>query len=315
MKKIIALLLSVIMLLSMAACGGDKPDNDDTKPKPKGLQAGFYALYAVEEGGEYVDNETLTQLGMDKMSYIEVIADGIADVMMEGDTMSCTYDKEYFTDAEGNKIAYKLKDGLLELSPEEGMTMFYKLGSKGDTPDPGEDPSENPGDNAPAFTEDVAEAFYGDWHGWCLMTDGTGEYEDEIDNEFEMLARYAFDEDGNCTPWMAIYSSSEDNFKNVSLRYDESDEYVYLSGQLFGLEIRSISKMYEDYGSLCLTIYLEGDKGTLDIVVCLRHPDAEWDTYDYPCMPEGAQEYYKGMTFEERVEAYKLDPSDLPKLP
>ena len=310
MKEIIALLLSVIMLLSMAACGGDKPDNDDTKPKPKGLQAGFYALYAVEEGGEYVDNETLKQLGMDKMSYIEVKADGTAEVMMEGDIMSCTFDKEYFTDAEGNKIAYKLKDGLLELSPEEGMTMFYKLGSKSDTTDPGE----NPGDSAPAFPEDVAEAFYGDWHGWCLITDGTGEYEDEIDNEFEMLARYAFDEEGNCTPWMAIYSSSEDNFKNVSLRYDESDEYVYLSGQLFGMEIQSNSKMYEDYGSLCLTIYLEDDEGTLNIVVCLRHPDAEWDEYDYPCMPDSALAYYNGMTFEERVKAYKLDPADLPEL-
>ena len=72
--------------------------------------------------------------------------------------------------------------------------------------------------------------------------------------------------------------------------------------------------MYEVFGSLCMTLYLQGEYGTLDIVVCLRHPDGEWDAYDYPCMPEDAQAYYSGMSFEERVAAYGLDPADLPAL-
>ena len=307
MKKWMALLLSIAIMLSLAACGGGSTDAEKKDPKPKGLEAGFYPLYALEEDGEYIDNETITKIGMDKMSYLVVNTDGTADVVMDGEKISCTYNKNRFADDEGNEISYKIKDGLVELYPEDGVTLYFKRGNKEDAPN-----DEPPA--AAAFPADVAEDFYGDWHGWCLITDGTGEYEDEIDNEFEMLARYAFDEEGNCTPWMAIYSDSEDNFKNISLRYDEEDELVYLSGQLFGMEILSDSRMYESYGSLCLTIYLEDDEGTLDIVVCLRHPDAEWDEYDYPCMPDSALAYYNGMTFEERVKAYKLDPADLPEL-
>lgn len=271
------------------------------------LEPGFYQLYALDDNGDYVDNDTVIAAEMQYSTYIVVNEDGTADINMEGEVATCTYNEEYFVTEDGYEIAYAVVDGLIELYMEGNMVFYYEPGDMSNIP------VEEPG-AAGAFPVDIIEDFYGDWHGWCVVVDGTGDYEDEIGNEFEMLARYAFDADGNCTPWMSIYSDPEDNFQDISLYYDESDQFVYLSGQLFGMEILSYSDIYESFGSLCLTMYLQSEYGNLNIVACLRHPDAEWDAYDYPCMPEAALEFYAGKSFEERVEIYELDPADLPAL-
>ena len=43
--------------------------------------------------------------------------------------------------------------------------------------------------------------------------------------------------------------------------------------------------------------------------------ETEWDSYDFPCMPADAQEFYKDKSFEEIVELYGLDMADLPGFP
>jgi len=190
---------------------------------------------------------------------------------------------------------------------EGNMVFYYEPGDMSNIP------VEEPG-AAGAFPADIIEDFYGDWHGWCVFTNGTGDYENDLYEEFEMIARYAFDEDGVCIPWMAIYGDPEDNFKDVILTYNEDEYAVCLSGQLFGMEIQPSSYIYDSFGSLCMVIDMEGENGTLQVTVTLRHLDDEWDEYDYPCMPEDAQNYYAGMTFEELVELYELNPADLPEL-
>ena len=74
------------------------------------------------------------------------------------------------------------------------------------------------------------------------------------------------------------------------------------------------SYMYSSFGSLCLEINLVDGDGSLQIVVTLRHPNAVWDEYDFPCMPQEAIDFYSDKTFEQRVELYGLDPADLPAL-
>jgi hypothetical protein len=275
-------------------------------PKAETLQPGFYPLYAMDQDGEYTDNDLIVMAGMDKESYLVVYEDGTLDFIMDGEKYICTFDENSIIDDEGGALNYKIVDGLVEVYFENNLTFYYKLGNMDDIP-------VETHASAAAFPADVVEGFSGDWHGWCVINYGTGEYEDEVDNEFELLARYVFDEDGYCTPWMAIYSKSEDNFQNLVLTYDEEDGFVYLSGELFGMTIvTEYSYMYELFGSISLTISLEDENGSMDISICMRHPGDEWDEYDYPCMPASAVEYYDGMTFEEMVALYGLDPDDLP---
>ena len=258
------------------------------------LEPGFYPMYAVDEDGEYTDNDIITMSGLDRTNYIVVNEDGSVTVVLDGDKLLCTNNETCFVDESGYEIEYALVDGLIELYLEDDLTFFYQKNDSADVPTDDTDAF------AAAFPEDIAEEFYGDWHGWCTVVAATGDYEENIDYEFEMLARYAFDAEGN--------------FQNLSLSYNEDDQFVYMSGQLFGMEIHPDSYMYESFDSLCLTIYLQDDAGTLDIVVCLRQLDAEWDSYDYPTMPEDALTFYAGKTFEERVELYGLDPAELPEL-
>lgn len=285
---------------------GSKTPTPTAAPKAETLQPGFYPLYAMEQDGEYTDNDLIVRAGMDKESYLVVYEDGTMDFIMDGEKYVCTFDENSIIADEGGVLDYEIVDGLVEVYFENSLTFYYKLGDMDDLP------PEQPA--ALGFPEDVVDAFYGDWHGWCVFTNATGDYEGDLYEEFEMIARYAFDENGVCTPWMAIYSDAEDNFYNVSLTYNEDEYTVYLSGQLFGMEIQESSYIYDSFGSLCMVIDLEDENGTLQITVTLRHLDDVWDEYDYPCMPEAAQDYYAGMTFEELVEIYELDPADLPEL-
>ena len=277
-----------------------------TKPAET-LEPGYYPLYAVEQDGEYNGNDIITAAGLDKGNYILVNEDKTVLAVMEGEKLEAVMKDGKLVADDGSGIPFVLKDGLVELHLEGNMIFYYK---KGDIKDMPTEPE------GAVFPDYVAQEFYGDWHGWCSVVNATGAYEDDLGEEFEMLARYAIDANGVCTPWMAIASSADSNFKDLVLTYNEDDTFVYLAGQLFGMPIdSSASRMYSSFGSLCLEIHLADDDGTLQIAVTLRHPNAVWDEYDFPCMPQGAIDFYSDKTFEQRVELYGLDPADLPELP
>lgn len=101
MKKIIALLLAALMLLSLAACGGEPDPN-----------AGVYQGVRGE-----MDGIVLT---MDELypgeSYLELKNGGKADLVLEGDKISAQWklDGESFTlTAEGESWPGTLADGIL----------------------------------------------------------------------------------------------------------------------------------------------------------------------------------------------------------
>lgn len=270
------------------------------------LEPGYYPLYAVDQNGEYTGNDIITAAGMDKSSYILVNEDKTVLAVMEGEKLEAVMEDGMLVADDGSSIPFALKDGLVELHLDGNMTLFYKKGDINDMPTEPE---------GSVFPDYVAQDFYGDWHGWCVVVNATGAYENDLYEEFEMLARYAIDANGVCTPWMAIASSADSNFKDLVLTYNEDDTFVYLSGQLFGMPIDPLnSYMYSSFGSLCLDISLADGDGSLQIVATLRHPNAVWDEYDFPCMPQEAIDFYSDKTFEQRVELYGLDPADLPAL-
>lgn len=287
-----------------------------TMPELEGLEPGRYSLCAMDQNGEYYDKSDLALAGADKSTYIIVYKDWKMDVVMDDEVFPCTYNEEYVIDEGGYETAYALVDGILEFYLSDSMTFYYVKDDASDDPAGPDTPAgtDIPAVSATAFPKDVAEKYYGDWHGWCQITNATGIYASDLNTEFDVLARYAFDKDGNCTPWMATYSAPEDNFQNLALRYDDIYGFVYVSGKLFGMEIDPTSMMYDYDGSLCLTLYLKDNDGTVDIVACLRHPDAEWDEYDFPAMPAEYQQYYKGMSFDDLVKLFEQDPATLPPL-
>lgn len=85
-----------------------------------------YQLYAVDQDGEYTDNETVQMIGLQDTNYMVFFDDGTVFVCMEEEELLCTYDETYIYDDEGYSIEYAIVDGLLELYMEDNMTFYYE---------------------------------------------------------------------------------------------------------------------------------------------------------------------------------------------
>lgn len=85
-----------------------------------------YQLYAVDQDGEYTDNETIQMLEMQDTTYMVFFDDATVYVCMEGDELICTYDDSYIYDEDGYAIEYAIVDGLLELYMDGNMTFYYE---------------------------------------------------------------------------------------------------------------------------------------------------------------------------------------------
>lgn len=85
-----------------------------------------YQLYAVDQDGEYSDNETVQMLGMQDTTYMVFFDDGTVYVCMEEDELICSYDESHIYDDEGNAAEYAIVDNLLELYLEDNVTFYYE---------------------------------------------------------------------------------------------------------------------------------------------------------------------------------------------
>lgn len=272
--------------------------------------AGFYPLYAVDQDGEYTGNDIITMLGMEKENYIILNEDGTAIAVMDGDEIHCTYNESCFIEEEGYEISYAFVDGLLELYLDGNMTFYYQKGDMSDIPEKG-------ADGASEFPEDTIEEFHGDWHGMAVVYEGTGYYEDEVDMEFEIIARLAFGEDGTCEPYLACAFSGEDNnFKSLTAEYNEADDTMILSGEFVNIELADDSNLYMMDGVLYADVYVDDGEGNyLNLYACLRRLDEEWDyENDWLALSEDAVEFYKGKDFLEIAELFQVDVDEIPEL-
>lgn len=319
MKKIIALLLAVFMTLSLCACGGNKANeekqkndnkenvedqnNDATEPKEESI-AGFYELVAFMDGDERIemDSENMSHINPHEISYVIMKDDGTAALFLEFEEYQVTYDGSKFTDEEGVAVNYEFKDGQLVVYYEEGTTYYYEKSDK-------TGPSDGVDKGGEAFTEDAIESFEGDWHGWCELNYGTGVFEDAEGMTFEIIARFAFDEDGNCQPYFAIaVEDQSDNFQNVTVSYDSYGDYLYFYGELFGTDIDEGSLMPMGDGFLSGNLVLDEGDDYASISFGMRQIGDTWDSdYDYPYMPDEVQDYYAGMDLYDIADLYGVD--------
>ncbi len=301
MKKLLAIILALCMMLSLCACGD------------KGGKADYLGLYegvSVNMFGETVDMSEV----YDGVNTLELLSGGKCEITLEGDTAEATYKvsgKEMTITIEGEKIEASLQDGVVVMDFFGVEMTFAKKGYQSSAGNGGN----TSGDNDAVFPETFAEDMHGDWHGWCIIDDAGGIYEEDINEEFEIIARFAFDEEGHCEPFLALSVEEDMNFKDLQISYNEFGDLMQMEGTVLGLEILPDTNLYVLDEAVWMNLFVGDSDDYMNIFICMRHLDGEWDEdYDYPCMPAEAIEYYSGMTMEELVELYGMDPDVLPEL-
>lgn len=126
MKKVLAVLLVAVMVLSLTACGG-------------GVSTGKYKLsgLTMKMGDQEMDlMELYKATGQDTsdLGYLEIIDDknAVMKSFDDDDEVKLTYDDKYFYGADGDdeqKISYKASGSKITFSYEEdegSMTMVFE---------------------------------------------------------------------------------------------------------------------------------------------------------------------------------------------
>jgi len=275
--------------------------------------AGFYTLYSLEEDGETIDLETLQAIGMDQTCFVVFEEDGSGRICFDGVESDLTYDETTIYPADGSPNDYTLDGEYLTIVLDDIVLVFAI--SDAEPPAPGTVQPAGSEDTVP-FPADLVEQFSGDWHGMAVIYEATGDYESSLDMELEIIARFVFDDDGYCTPYIAaaLTADSNGNFTDLGASYNEFSDGMMLSGLFLDKELQSHSNAYIYDGNLYIDVFIDDGEGNyLNLYACLKPLDAAWDaSIDYPCLPDGAVEFYQGKSFEEIVALFGLDPADLP---
>ncbi|MBR4778217.1 MAG: hypothetical protein IK007_11480 [Lachnospiraceae bacterium] len=118
MKRVLAVVLALVMVLSLTACGG-------------GMSTGKYKLTSMKMG-ETDLVQMYKDLGMDTddLGVLEIVDDKNATLGIEGeDAEKLTYDGTYFYSSNGEKIKYKASGSKITITYDEddgSMEMVFE---------------------------------------------------------------------------------------------------------------------------------------------------------------------------------------------
>ncbi|MDD6023243.1 MAG: hypothetical protein PUC06_03235 [Oscillospiraceae bacterium] len=113
MKKVMALILAMAMLLSLAACGGKAETND----------AGKYMLTSMKDGDDVIDLETLQLIGADGW-YLELKEDGTGTLFLGDDDITELKWQDGVLKADGDRLEYTREGDTITLAVEESSLTF-----------------------------------------------------------------------------------------------------------------------------------------------------------------------------------------------
>jgi len=309
---------------SSSAASSSAPVSSSVASSQETPAPGYYKLNhyisGTEAGSTEFDLEKLQQLGIADSTFLVLNEDGSGRFVMDGDegvivSYSAT---EIVVDSimtveittEGDEITVNFEDSgifTFKLSDEEPPVPGAFL--------PGE------GSEVAVLPEDFEDRFGGDWHGMAVVSQAEGDLAESLNANFEIIARFAFNEDGSCTPFVyaALSGDNSDsaNFKNLSVSYNADFDWMNVNGAFANREIPVDSScIYEESdGLIYIEILSEDEDGFMYVISALRRLDDEWDyDSDYPYLPEDAVAFYKGKDMYELAEIFGADPSLVPEL-
>ena len=278
---------------------------------------GLYQGTTYEYGGQTFQ---MTDIYNDVCT-IELLEDGKAIFILGGEVMDATWTLDGETFVLTNATVESpgtLADGVITIDfMNMGMMLTFVQETGSAVAPGGSEGTDEPQTSVTTFPESFIELHQGDWHGMATVYEGTGYYADEQDDEFEIIARLAFRENGTCEPYLACALGGDDkNFKHLAGEYNEFGDVMTLSGEFVNLELLDTSNLYVLDGVLYVDVYVDdGDGNTMNLYAALRRLDEEWDyENDWLALSEDAVEFYKGKGFLEIAELFQLDLDEIPEL-
>lgn len=291
MKKILALLLAAIMLLSLTACGSGSDDRDDEESEME-KRAGTYVLESMSADGETVDAE---DLGME--AYLELKKNGTGTMTMMGESTEVEWDEDSIT-VEGEKADLDFRGSRATITVEDEGEMVFKkttrkpASNQGDDqtgaqiavvpnpPDPVE--NENAGTETPDTDFDRVSQRLGDYYVTVVGAERFTDYDD--DEAIRVYFDFTNDSDEAVAAFWALNFQMIQDGDEMETTWANYDEEVQESGNSDlnvqpGITIRCAEEfeMDEDDGTLTLTLSeFLGDDDELTI---------QFDPYDLPGAP------------------------------
>lgn len=282
MKKTLALLLSLAMILALAACGGTVSDPN----------AGLYDAVSAEMWGISVEVKEVFEDGFS----IELLNGGKAKFNYDGKSynMKWTLDGDAFhAEGGGAELDGTLSNGVMVLEDvlDSGVTITLvcaalsvagtgaeaeKTGiEKSDVEKGGVEKSET--DNtAPARSYDW---WSGRWYGWRVLYSGTGEYAQYKDKAWDVLADIKVNGDKGSIVLWDYEESVSDQFFDVELSFTDDGDRGHataVGGTAYDIDAVD-SELSFDYNSP----YAPGVENMLIIEGHFVDPDNSEDTMDY----------------------------------
>ncbi len=207
MKKMIAMLLAVVMVLSLCACGGGKEYDE--------ALLGVYTCYEIEAIGYAMSPD---EVWSDTCTF-ELKQGGKGSIHIDGEDASLKYDivgESIEVKVEGETATGSLVDGIIEI---ELMGLTMRLAQEGVTPPTGSDVSEGEVENTEPETDPAEPTAAA-----VEPVSGTlGDY------AFTILAAEHFtDQDGN--PAIRFYLDFTNNGTEIKSLWDVTNLYAYQSG-------------------------------------------------------------------------------------
>ena len=116
---------------------------------------------------------------------------------------------------------------------------------------------------------------------------------------------------------MYLDGDNELNFADLSARVvPDDDTGLELRGYFMGDEIQDGTLSVDETGALYISCEIgdKFDEDFVDMLATLRHLDDEdWTDDDYVRLPESAVEHYRGMSFLDIADTFKVDTFLIPE--
>ncbi len=296
-KKLLALALALVMLLALTACGGKKTDNASVAGTYYGTGLSLFSDDEWTDMNEYYGNAK-------EDNYLQLNADGtgsgtVNDMPIEFKwTLKGTELNLEAILSDFDKDLYKQ----LDMEPTTIGMRFTKSGAA--------DPAQGTDTQKGEFPLSFADVYGGDWVGLTRFYDCTGDFETNNGNTCHALARFLFDKNGDCTPFLAISVDENGGLTDVSVTYDAADNDMDLHGKLLGkyeLTDDSFVQFKTDESLLYVNLSVKKDSSSaLNIVGCLRPIGQSWSDSDYLRLQPEYEEKYNAMTLEEIISFWGL---------